>query len=131
MTYDEYLLKRAKEMRQNPTQAEKDFLVWCKKHNYQPRTQHIVKISDNCGYILDFYFANRKIAVEIDGSVHTSEEQLARDKERQRNLAKIGIYTIRLWNKEVDNKNLDRNFANKMKYATKVVKKLNKTKKVS
>lgn len=131
MTYDEYLLKRAKEMRQNPTQAEKDFLVWCKKHNYQPRTQHIVKISDNCGYILDFYFANRKIAVEIDGSVHTSEEQLARDKERQRNLAKIGIYTIRLWNKEVDNKNLDRNFANKMKYATKVVKKLNKTKKAS
>lgn len=134
-SYDKFLYERAKEMRNNPTLAEASFQSWCKKNNLQPRSQYVYKVSDNKGYILDFYWPHRNIAVEIDGCVHKTEEHIAKDKQREEDLAKAGIYVIRLWNKEVTKKNLDERFPTKLKYATaqvkKMKKKLNNTKKAS
>ncbi|WP_421731108.1 endonuclease domain-containing protein [Brevundimonas sp.] len=47
-------------------------------------------------YILDFYCAWVKLAVEVDGASHLSEEQAAHDRRRTAWLATQGIRVIRL-----------------------------------
>ena len=55
-------------------------------------------------YILDFYCPERRLAVEVDGSIHKENEEY--DKERSIYLEEFGIKTIRFWNHEVDD-NID------------------------
>ncbi len=47
-------------------------------------------------YILDFYCAEAKLAVEVDGGVHDRPEQIAHDRRRTAWLAGCGIKVIRL-----------------------------------
>ena len=129
--YDKFLYEMAEKMRKNPTRGEAAFLAWCKQKGLAPRTQYIHKVSENKGYILDFYWPHRNIAVEIDGCVHKTEQHILQDKQRDNDLAKDGIYVIRLWNKDVTKKNLDERFKIKLKYATAQVKKLQKKKKIT
>ena len=50
-------------------------------------------------YFLDFFFPERMVAVEIDGSVHRLKK--AHDKQRDADFRSIGIRTIRIKNKDV------------------------------
>lgn len=52
-------------------------------------------------YILDFYFPELKLAVEIDGAIH--EQTRRKDKIRDLNLKKLGITTIRFPNEVILN----------------------------
>jgi len=52
-----------------------------------------------CGYILDFYFPLRRLAVEIDGPSHKSREQY--DRKRDKRLSTVGIETMRITNEEI------------------------------
>jgi very-short-patch-repair endonuclease len=55
-----------------------------------------------CGpYFLDFYCARKKIAIELDGGHHASEEQLIYDKIRSEYLQSRGIKVLRFWNNDV------------------------------
>jgi very-short-patch-repair endonuclease len=47
-------------------------------------------------YILDFYCAAARLAVEVDGEVHGQEDQAGRDVRRDRWLATQGVRVIRL-----------------------------------
>jgi len=47
-------------------------------------------------YILDFYCAAAKLAVEVDGSVHDTPERIARDTRRTGWLAGKGLRVIRI-----------------------------------
>src|ERR1700742_1676663 len=47
-------------------------------------------------YILDFYCAEARLAVEIDGESHWSPEQAAHDARRDAYFRKMGIETLRL-----------------------------------
>ena len=49
-------------------------------------------------YILDFYCAAAKLAIELDGFQHGVPRNFQRDKTRQRFLAEQGIETLRFWN---------------------------------
>jgi very-short-patch-repair endonuclease len=49
-------------------------------------------------YILDFYCDAAKLAVELDGGQHNSEEGRAQDEIRTSFLASRGIQVIRFWN---------------------------------
>ena len=51
-------------------------------------------------YILDFYCAAAKLAVELDGSQHGLPEGLQRDAVREKNLAEQDIETLRFWNRQ-------------------------------
>ena len=51
------------------------------------------------GYILDFYFTNVRIAIEIDGPIH--ERQREYDKQRDARLRKRRITVVRFTNDEV------------------------------
>lgn len=55
-------------------------------------------------YFLDFFFPERMLAVEIDGSVHKTRRE--RDKQRDADFRSIGIRTIRIKNKDVMSGNL-------------------------
>ncbi len=52
-------------------------------------------------YILDFFIAEAKLAIEIDGAVHDDPDQLAHDQRRTRWLATQGVRVIRLRAKAV------------------------------
>ena len=47
-------------------------------------------------YVLDFYCHAAKLAVEIDGADHTTEDRPARDARRDAWLAEQGVATLRL-----------------------------------
>ena len=52
-------------------------------------------------YFLDFFFPNRMIAIEIDGSSHTQRK--GHDRRRDADFRSIGIRTIRVSNRDVMN----------------------------
>ena len=92
------LIDKAKEMRHEPTKAEKD--LWeClrdRKINYKIRRQHIVN-----GFIADFICIEKKVIIEVDGGIHETKKQKERDKFRTEVLNKNGFIVIRYTNEEV------------------------------
>ena len=53
-------------------------------------------------YILDFYIAKAKIAIELDGSQHYEQEGKEKDIERDQYLNTLGIQVLRYSNYEVN-----------------------------
>lgn len=92
------IFKKAEELRSKPTHAEE--LLW----NYigqgqlgvKFRRQHPASI-----YILDFYTHQMKLALKIDGSIHSHEEVKRNDKKRQTHLESLGICFLRFSNDQV------------------------------
>ena len=87
----------ARDNRKDPTPAEETFWQAVRDHGiggYQFRRQHPVG-----PFILDFYCAKRKLAVELDGAIH--EQQLELDQARTEALATLKIQVIRFRNEEV------------------------------
>ncbi|MEZ0608159.1 endonuclease domain-containing protein [Fibrella sp. WM1] len=62
------------------------------------RRQHSVGM-----YVLDFYCPAERLAVEVDGSVHATEQARQHDAERDATLAQLSIHTVRITNSEVEN----------------------------
>ena len=52
-------------------------------------------------YVLDFYCADEKLAIELDGAVHADPLRAAYDAERQRELEALEIRVLRFENREV------------------------------
>lgn len=94
------LLANARELRKNHTEAEE--LLWQLLRNRQLnnlkfRRQHPLK----AGFILDFYCAESKLGIEIDGGYHNEKEQQAYDAERTKIIQEYGIHIIRFSNEQV------------------------------
>ena len=53
-------------------------------------------------YILDFYCPKAKLAIELDGSQHYSEEGLAYDRRRTEYLSNKGILVLRFTNADIN-----------------------------
>ena len=53
-------------------------------------------------YILDFFIPSANIAIELDGSQHYVNDAKRSDEERDKNLALMGITTIRYTNTQVN-----------------------------
>ena len=87
----------AKTLRKNMTKEEKhlwyDFL---RTYPIRFLRQKILGI-----YIADFYCAEAKLVIEIDGSGHYTEEGKQYDKERTRFLEEYGLTIIRISNTEI------------------------------
>ena len=89
---------RAKELRKTPTPTEQ--ILWAYLRNRKLcglkfRRQHPIG-----PYIVDFYYAQHKLAVELDGGVHLN--QAAYDLERTAYLAERGIQVLRVKNEIVE-----------------------------
>ena len=98
MSDDSTIQERAKALRKNMTVHERR--LW-----YTFLSQYPVKFTRQYivgKYILDFYCYSRKLAIEIDGSQHFSQEGQAYDQERSVFLNQRGITVLRFSNYDID-----------------------------
>jgi very-short-patch-repair endonuclease len=87
----------ARTMRREPTAAEEVLWGALRKNQVSGlkfRQQHPVG-----RFVLDFYCASCKLAVEVDGDVH--DEQTERDAERTKVLERYGYHVLRFRNEQV------------------------------
>jgi very-short-patch-repair endonuclease len=87
-----------KELRKRLTPSEARLWAHIKNSQlgYKFRRQHSIK-----KYILDFYCTQKKLAIELDGSPHDTEQGFVKDKERTEYLQSQGIKVIRFENKDI------------------------------
>ena len=71
-----------------------DFL---KKLPFTVKRQHNIE-----NYIVDFYIAEKKVVIEIDGLQHTAPEEQLKDAIRDESLKAWGITVIRYSNKDIN-----------------------------
>jgi ATP-dependent exoDNAse (exonuclease V) beta subunit/very-short-patch-repair endonuclease len=97
--YSHLLIQKAKEMRKEPTHAEKVLWMELKSkslENYKFRQQHLID-----DFIVDFVCLSKKLVVEVDGEYHFTNEQIQFDKNRTNTLNKLGYKVIRFTNEQV------------------------------
>jgi very-short-patch-repair endonuclease len=88
----------ASQLRRNQTDEEKELwraLRGRRFAGFKFRRQHAVG-----GHVLDFYCADAKLAVELDGFQHGLPEGIHRDEVREEFLAEQGVETLRFWNRQ-------------------------------
>ena len=97
--YNEKLVPNAQALRKNMTPEEKhlwyDFL---KRLPLNVRRQHNIE-----NYIVDFYIAERKVVIEVDGRQHKLPEHKEADAKRDAELASWDITVLRYSNESVRN----------------------------
>ena len=93
----------ARRLRKSMTKEEKhlwyDFLS-----DINPKFQRQKVIGK---YIVDFYCAKLKLAIELDGSQHYEDDALEYDKTRTEYINSLGIKVIRFTNYEINTKFLN------------------------
>lgn len=97
LSYDRDLVYRAKEMRKNPTTAERK--LWEQFLRQFPHRVLRQRPIDH--FIVDFYCAALRLVIEVDGEVHDSEQSKARDEVRSKILHSYGLHILRVTNGEV------------------------------
>ncbi|HIS51407.1 MAG TPA: endonuclease domain-containing protein [Candidatus Onthomonas avicola] len=87
----------AQELRKNATREERhlwyDFL---KTYPVQFKRQKVIG-----RFVVDFYCARAKLAIELDGAQHFEEQGIARDRERSAWLMGQGLYVLRFSNRDI------------------------------
>ena len=99
LPYNQNLVELARQMRQNPTPAERK--LW---HEYlRNLSVRVLRQKPIDRFIVDFYCASVKLVIEVDGDQHYTESGMIYDTERSAVLAGYGIEVIRFTNYEVLN----------------------------
>ena len=98
------LIDRRRELRRKSTSQED--LLWRYLRNrglgVKFKRQHSIS-----GYVLDFYCAEKKLIVELDGKIHNKKEAREYDAVRDKFFKELGYTILRFWNSEVEN-NIER-----------------------
>lgn len=95
--YNSKLISRARNMRKEMTPAEKHLWFNCLLNTpYKFRKQRPIG-----NFIVDFYCAELKLVIEVDGDSHFSEQGLAYDQERTQYIESMGMRVLRFTNDEV------------------------------
>ena len=97
--HDRRLLQFAKQMRRDPTDAEKRMwrlLRGRRLAGFKFRRQVPV-----AGYVLDFYCMRGHLVVECDGGQHGEPSQMSYDDRRSAALSRLGIRVMRFPDDEV------------------------------
>ncbi|MBP3684003.1 MAG: endonuclease domain-containing protein [Oscillospiraceae bacterium] len=97
MRYNSKLTPRAQKLRREMTKEERR--LWYEYLRTYPHTFRRQVAFGN--YILDFYCAAAKLAIELDGSQHYEEQGLRHDMYRDMYLNSIGIYVLHFSNTDV------------------------------
>ncbi|MBR1552478.1 MAG: endonuclease domain-containing protein [Schwartzia sp.] len=92
------LTANAQNLRRNMTKEER--ALWYDYLKHLPITINRQKVIGR--YILDFYCASAKIAIELDGSQHYEDEGRVKDEKRDKYLNERGITVLRYSNRAVN-----------------------------
>jgi very-short-patch-repair endonuclease len=98
LPYNKNLTSLARQNRRNPTPAESK--IWREILRMRQFAHYkFLRQKPLGGYIVDFYCAELRLVIEIDGDSHA--EQVAYDEERTRFLNALGLQIVRFTNDEV------------------------------
>ncbi len=100
--YDKELTERARQMRNNPTEGERN--VWQHLKGKQIGGYDFDRQKPLNSFIADFYCQELSLIVEIDGKSHLSEAQQKKDAARDKKLGALGLNTLRFSGDLVHNK---------------------------
>lgn len=97
-----YIRRNAKKLRTAPTPAESRLEEILSSINGgvlkgRFRAQHPV----SGRWIVDFFFPENRLAIEVDGSIHTTEAQRKRDRLKDNDCKRFDITLVRIQNSEV------------------------------
>ena len=96
--YNKKLVPLARLLRKNMTKEEKHLWYdFSKKLPVNVRRQHNIH-----NYIVDFYVAEKKTVIEIDGRQHLTDEHIKSDMVRDQALEELGLKVIRYSNKDIN-----------------------------
>jgi very-short-patch-repair endonuclease len=88
--------RHARAMRHEPTRAENRLWSWLRDRRFDElKFRRQVPVGP---YILDFYCAERQLAIEVDGRQHEQPDMIDYDSERSAYLQQQGIYVLRIPN---------------------------------
>ena len=88
-----HLTQRARELRNNPTEAEN--LIWLRVSRYTPPFTRQHRVGN---YFIDLACRRAKLALELDGSQHIDSSY---DETRTAFLESLGWRVVRFWNSDV------------------------------
>ena len=94
------LLNRRKELRRKQTPQEEKLWWYLKDRRllgFKFRRQTSIG-----GYILDFYCAEKRLIIEIDGEIHNKNDNREYDKIRDKFFKELDYKVLRFKNKQVD-----------------------------
>ncbi|MDP2719161.1 MAG: endonuclease domain-containing protein [Dehalococcoidia bacterium] len=99
LLYDQNLKQYSRALRKNMTDAE--IRIWSKirKKQLNGREFYRQKIIGN--YIVDFFCPGAKLVIEVDGSLHYSEQLMEKDRIRDEQLRNHGLKVLRYTDAEV------------------------------
>jgi very-short-patch-repair endonuclease len=97
LPYHPQLISRAKELRKNPTPAERKlWQSYLKTFPFRVLRQRPI-----AHFIVDFYCAALKLVIEVDGDGHFTEEGQEYDQERTEVLTGYRLKVVRFTNDQV------------------------------
>lgn len=97
--YKPHLKELARKLRQNMTLGE--VILWKHLKGKQMLGYDFDHQRPIDRFIVDFYCKRLRLAIEIDGSSHDSEEAQVKDQERQARLESLGVRFLRFREAEV------------------------------
>lgn len=97
-----HIRKNAEKRRANPTKAEAELERLLNSLNGgvlrgKFKREHVVSGK----WIVDFFFPDIRLAIEVDGSVHSTHPQRAKDREKDIDCKRLDITVLRLRNAEI------------------------------
>ena len=113
LPYDRRLNSRAKHLRHEMTQQERKlWFGFLRDYPIKIYKQRVIEF-----FIVDFYCAEAKLVIELDGSQHYEDRNIKKDADRTAFLEGYGLRVIRIPNNDVG-----RNFCGVCEYIDAAVK---------
>ena len=91
--------EKRRHLRKNMTKAE--VLLWLQLKNKQILGQRFLRQYSVGPYVIDFYCPKLKLAIEVDGATHVTNEEKQYDSQRQQTIETLGIQFLRFTNLEI------------------------------
>lgn len=89
----------AKLLRKEQTEAEKK--LWSKLRNRRLNGYKFKRQVPKGPYVVDFYCADARLIIELDGGQHADDAAVKHDAKRTRYLQESGFRVLRFWNNEI------------------------------
>jgi len=94
-----HLKEIRRHLRKNMSNAEAN--LWSKLNRKQINGERFLRQFSIENYVIDFFCPKLKLAIEVDGDTHFSDEDIANDRKRQNDIENAGISFLRVTNIEV------------------------------
>jgi very-short-patch-repair endonuclease len=92
-------ITRARELRKEATVPEK--ILWQNLRNHKLNGHKFRRQHPIDDYVVDFFCAEKKLIIEVDGEIHLGKDMIEYDMDRTEILEELGFKVIRFKNSEI------------------------------